>query len=438
MHENAGESLYITPICWTDDHARLLDVQFVDRDPILKPVPDFSSMSSKYPPRPSRIATDLTQDLTAILSPKATQFGSECIKQVMRTFFPATLSKAKSDEDLPLHFGDHVLKRAVRVAVSWKHPDNLGSSFDSAATRPSSPYGRIPSGSYESSGSQRSDRTIPSSQSTINQPILAYVNLAHLNMVRRNLYRVMPGPVDGDRWNTPVSNLQRLRSKRLVPASKGHDSYVVAVMLAIAQSQCYPARCSVSFSKSTSQGLAWGSAAETVSRQPIFKDVPIKILSHDNDTSEFVIYSAVLTACFIKRFANPSRAPDANDISNGGLKVEITRVPIWPVLGLKERLAKALGAEISGEACLQLPDTEIETWEPEYKIQLGSLKRSREVLSEVFNRSFDSDSGGSPVRAPSTSTSVDAGLGITVGSPPRSPRTPKRRRTQSISELEVC
>lgn len=441
MHEHSGESLFIIPICWTDAHARLLGVTFVDRDPVRKPVPDFNSVFSKYPPRPSRIATELSKDLTTILSSKSRPFGSQSIKQAMRTFFPTTLSKAKSDVDLELRFGNHTLKRAVRVAVLWKHPDSPGCSFDSATTKPMSSYDRIPSSSRKPSDSQISDWSFVGSQPPSDRPILAFVNRTHLTLVRRTLYRVMPGPQNGDQQNTPVSNLQKLRSKRLVPEDSDHDSYLVAIMTAIAQSQCYPSPLD-SASRSSSQKSSQGSSGptETSSLQPEFRDVLVRILSQDNDAAEFVVYNTIVTAAFLKRFSEPTKSPSADDLFNGGLEVDVTRVPIWPVLGLKERLAKALGTEIAGAECSQAVDAEIETWESEQerKMRLSTLKRRREALSDVFNTSFDSTDGGSPGMEPSSSVGIGSAMGITVASPPLSPRTPKRRRTQAINELEVC
>lgn len=435
MHDHSGESLFIIPICWADAHAKLLGVNFHDCDPVRKPVPDFNSLSAKYPPRPSRIATELSKDLTNILNSKSTPFYSESIKSAMGTFFPTTLTKAKSNVDLELRFGNHILKRAVRVAVLWKHPDSPGCSFDSAATKPASSYGRL-----ANSNSQVSEWSVPGSQSNSNRPILAFVNRNHLALVRRSLYRVMPGPDNGDTQNTPVSNLQKLRSKHLVPEHCDHDSYLVAIMLAIAQSQCYPpAPRSGSSSQRSSQGNL--KSTETTYSQPQFRDVPVKILSQDSDDADFVIYSTIVTTTFLKRFSDPTKAPAAGAL-NGGLKVDVTRVPIWPVLGLKERLAKALGPEVAGEELTQsVLDGDIETWESdqERKLRLSSLnnlKRGRDALSEVLNTSFESINGSSSATA--TAGLGAAGLGVTVASPPLSPPTPKRRRTQARSELEVC
>lgn len=435
MHDHQGESLYIFPICWTDAHARLLNVEFVDRKPIRKPVPDFNSFSAKYPPRPSRVATELSKDLTSILSTQPYNFDTASITQVMCTFFPNTLSKPKSSVDLELHFGNRVLKKAVRLSVLWKHPEASScASFDSATTKPASSYGKMPT-----SASQGSSWSSINSLPQPDKPLLAFINKSQLAMVRRNLYRVSPGPLDGDRQNTPVMNLQKVRSKKLIPEDGARDSYLVAIMVAIAQSQCYPPRMS---SKSPSQKSfrAWNTDLVS-SPQPDFKDVPVRLFSQDCETAEFVVYSTTVTADFLKRFADPMKAPSAEALHNGGLKVDVTRVPVWPVLGLKERLAQALGSEISGED-LRSAYEGIQTWESEVErsARMGSLKRGRDILSEVFNTSFDLDDDDSG-RRPSFSVpspSASAGLGITTASPSVSPRTPKRRRTEAKKELEVC
>lgn len=435
MHENQGESLFIIPICWQDQHARLLGVQWDHHPVVRRPVPDFNSMSSKYPPRPTKVATDLSRDLTTVLASEPSPLQIAALKSVMSTLFPATLSRARSDLNLEIRFGNQVLKRGVRVPIVWKQCDENSRSFDSASTKVASSYGRIPGSSQQSFASQCTEWSRSSSQSWSDQPVLAFINRTHLHQVRNNLYRVMPGP--NNSVNVPVDNLQKLRCKRLIPQNADQDSYLVAIMLALAQWQCYPQRSRRSSrwsSQNPSQASQPGQEASVP--QPEFRDVPVKIITQDQSAAEFVIYSAVVTAVFLERFACPSKAPKVADMRDAGLDIKVTRVQIWPVLGLKERLAKALGTEIAGDlACHDTADTDIETWETEQEraFRLGNLKRKREALSEVFNKSFESTEGGSPV-----TVGLDSGLGITVASPPVSPRTPKRRRTQSNTQLEVC
>ncbi|KAH8758001.1 hypothetical protein F5883DRAFT_385798, partial [Diaporthe sp. PMI_573] len=69
---------------------------------------------------------------------------------------------------------------------------------------------------------------------------------------------------------------------------------------------------------------------------------------------------------FLNRFAFPSKAPAVTEIQGRGLDIEVTRVRVWPVLGLKERLAQALGPQIAGDSAYHgTAGTDIETWETE-------------------------------------------------------------------------
>lgn len=442
MHDHAGESLFVTPICWTDKHAELLGAQFVDCDTIRAPVPDFSSMPSRYPPKPTELATRISKELSSILCPKAIPFCSDSIRSVMCTLFPDTLSVSKSDQELSLRCGSRIVKRAVRVCVLWENPsDDTGSSCDSAATKPASFPGRIPSSIFAKTPpkSQTSGATNLGSQSADSTPVLAFVDKNYLDTVRQNLYRVWPGPANGDRTNTPVSNLQKLRSKRLMPATACHDAYLVAVMVAVAQAQCYPRHSPNLSPKAWSQWSSQQSTNESAPPQPRFRDVAVRILSQDIANAELVVYNATVTAGLLRRFDDPAWAPSRfEDLQDSRLKIHVTRVPIWPLLGLKERLGQALGEEIAGEAWSRLGDAEIETWESNEQRgrRLASHKRKRAAVLEGPSQSLDAD--GAQVL--SSSANILSGLGITVASPPVSPLTPKRRRTaaQAVSELEVC
>lgn len=446
MHEHSGKALFVLPICWTDRHAHLLDARFVERDAIQKPVPDLNHMSSKYPSRPTKVAALISNELTNILSPQVTPSRNISIKSVMGTFFPATLSKPKSDQELSLLCGNRIVRRAVRVGVLWKHPNTVGTSFDSVATKLAISPGLDAASGYWPWGSQTSDAINFGSQLAPKPPILAFIDKTYLDTVRQTLYRVAPGPANGDRTNVPVTSLQKLRAKELAPATRAHDAYLVAAMLAIAQSLCYAKsssnRSSRSSSRSSSQSSTQGSTNEWLEPQANFRDVPIRILSQDANSAEFIVYNAIVRADLLRRFDDPSWAPCVEDLQSSGLEIKVTRVPVWPLLGLKERLAKALGEEIAGEACSRLPSTEIETWESEEEreLRLSSLKRKRAAVPDDCNQSFSSDGSGTAARELSTSASVVSNLGTAVASPPVSPRTPKRKRTttQTVSELEVC
>lgn len=123
---------------------------------------------------------------------------------------------------------------------------------------------------------------------------------------------------------------------------------------------------------------------------PSFHDLTLRILTHDTDTAEFLVYTGYITKEFLEKFHDPFKAPVSSDEeSKSGINIEFTRVPIWPILGLRERLGKALGQDVVGE----FDPTEIETWEADSE-QTGGGKRKREALSEVLNKSFDDESDG--------------------------------------------
>lgn len=128
---------------------------------------------------------------------------------------------------------------------------------------------------------------------------------------------------------------------------------------------------------------------------PNFRDLTLRILTHDIDTSEFLVYTGHITKEFLEKFHDPFKAPaGGDDATVSGIKIEFTRVPIWPILGLRERLGKALSQDIVG----QFDPEEIETWESEAEQKEG-VKRKREALSEVLNSSFDDDSEDEPALA---------------------------------------
>ncbi|KAJ4178364.1 hypothetical protein NW767_014877, partial [Fusarium falciforme] len=63
-------------------------------------------------------------------------------------------------------------------------------------------------------------------------------------------------------------------------------------------------------------------------------------------------------------FHDPFKAPPDeeddkdDDAAVSGFKIKYTRVPIWPILGLRERLGKAFGQDVVGSFN---PD-EMKTW----------------------------------------------------------------------------
>jgi hypothetical protein len=73
-------------------------------------------------------------------------------------------------------------------------------------------------------------------------------------------------------------------------------------MLAIAQWQCYRRRSTEPPQVSPQDSPMTSYAARNASLPHAeFRDVPVKIITQDHENTEFIIYSAVVTAVFLKR-----------------------------------------------------------------------------------------------------------------------------------------
>lgn len=418
MHDHAGASLFVLPPLWTDLHSEVLGVRWNEMPAIDKPVPDH------VPGRwlePSRTARALTSELHILVRPDKTaqrlQNKTTAMKRIMGALFPETLCRPKSNVDLSLYFGDRYWQKAVRVHCVWKTPSSTDMSFDSAPT-----------------DLLASTTVDPAVDYAPNKPLLAYMNLSQLKHVRKHMYRpAAPHPQTGK--NEPVNRLLHLRSKMLMPADPKQDPYIVSVLLAMAQAHFYKKKGSKSSSQSSTD-----STPKTTKRvkQPKFHDIKVQLITHDEydkregSDSNFFVYTAVVSAAFLNRFLHPEKC-FADAAGDDGLEITQTPVNFWPLLGLKERLAKALGREIAGDPGFGDPDY-IALWDQlldQSKCSLSatygppSLKRprpSRPVLSEVLNSSFEEEQPSSPDDRPVLSPSA------------------KRRRTGRLinPSLEVC
>ncbi|GAB1318293.1 HNH nuclease domain-containing protein [Madurella fahalii] len=417
MHDHAGASLYVVPICWTDLHSQLLGVNFVERPAITTPVPDLAAGRWL---EPSKMAQNLTSELHTLVRKEASPARAFCknraIKHIMSTFFPATLSRPKTGAELNLYFGQRVFKKVVRIPCLWKSPSGADISFDSCPTLPPTSFSQVPPGACDA-GTEYAQ----------NMPMLAYISRSQLAAIRKNLYGVVRGPANTP--NEPVARLQRLRSKMLIPANVEHDPYIVAILLAMAQAHFY--RDSSSRSSSQSQG---GVRNTIRMPPPSFRDIKVQVITHDEgneSTPNFVVYTAVVTATFLNRFMFPHKAPASQEDKDVAMGMDISYTPVsfWPILGLKERLAKALGREIAGDPMYGDPD-HIGLWdsllEPQHPpayptVTLKRRRTDRGPLAEVLNSSFEEEPPSSPDDRPVLS-----------------PAAKRRRTTRPVNPLEVC
>lgn len=352
MHDHQGTSLFVLPLCWTDLHTRLLGCRFVQLPPQKTPS---KSLSPKRTLRTSSKVIAMGRDLDVLMSmehPRSSLAKTKALRNLFATLFPRHLCKPKSNADLNLRFGNRLYTKATKAQVLWKHPD-ASMSFDSATTFASgrSPQQLMASMSFNVVG---------------DAPVLAYVSRSNLNHIRHNCFRVVMGP--NRTYNGAVHRLQTLRSKLLIPSNLDEDPHFVASIIALAQQTAYP-------------------EGPRISRVPP-KDVTVRLFTTSEEDEAFIVYTATVPAAFLMMFHEPDKAPKGN----AEVKIEYTHVPVWPVLGLKERLGQALGREIVGD----FDPRNIETFPDEEEeimsvAEVTSPKRRREVLSEVLNVSFSED-----------------------------------------------
>ena len=378
IRQNAGTSLFVRPICWTDLHAELLGARFEELPPCDTPLPVTlpGTPPSKGHMRPSQTIITLSEALTQILLPDAVHpiLCSNSIKTILMTLWPESFSKPQYLPELHLFFGGRVYRDSVRAQIMWNYPTAVEeikssySSFRTVTTRPADSF------------NHSTQQSTP--QNPVNLPMVCYIGKSQLASIRRNLFRVAPSPGRG--WNEPVWRLQQLRAKMLIPSNADHDAHFVGIFLAMAQKHFY-APPALSSRRDSPM-----SPDKKIPPCPNFQDITLRILTHDTETAEFLVYTGHITAKFLEKFHNPFKNPDDEE-QTSGIKIEYTRVPIWPILGLRERLGKALGEEVVG----QFNPEEVETWEVDReKHETG--KRKREVLTEVFNNSFSSESEDEP------------------------------------------
>ncbi|KAG6222294.1 hypothetical protein E4U26_005386 [Claviceps purpurea] len=332
LRQHAGESLYVRPMRWTDQHSKLLGARFVELPPCNTPRPRVDLSRPLYDSplanlKPSEVAMTLCEALCALLEPRGRRTYSTCgaVDMVLSTLWPDALSRSQFDSSQHVFYGDKVYKDALYPQVLWNYPGVLPPHTESCA------------------GSDSFTPTSP--HDPAHHPMMCYLSKSELAMARERFGHANPGP--GGHPNVPVERLLRNRAKALMPANPDHDAVFVGLFLAMAQRHFYGPPTPIS--RVIHRGVwepRW-EPSRAPPRRPPFENVKLRILTHDSDTAEFILYTASVTAEFLDRFYDPSGAP-LGDEQPSGMDIEYVRVPMWPVLGLRERLGTALGEEIVG------------------------------------------------------------------------------------------
>ncbi|KAI0143278.1 hypothetical protein BJ166DRAFT_87802 [Pestalotiopsis sp. NC0098] len=371
MHDHQGTSLFVLPLCWTDMHTQLLGCRFVKQPPQLTPVPPTHS-SPRRSPQTSETLVEIGRELDILMArdtPRNVMSKSRALKSIMSTFYPNHLAKPKSNAELGIRFGSRLYQKSARAQIAWKHHD-ASMSFDSATTWTSS---------------RNTSQLLASMNVKVANDayVLAYTSRSNLNFTRHNCFRIIQGPNRNP--NLPVLSLQKLRSKNLVPSNLDEDPYFVATIISLAQQQFY---------------LDGGRFNDQVSRE-----FTVRLFTTSEEDESFIVYTAKISADFMMKFHYPhlNRESDATY-----LNIEYKHVPVWPILGLKERLGQALGEDLVGFIdplnIETFPDEQDEQEEIVQEPKVTSPKRRRDIFTEVLNASFNEE------REPSSSDEI-SGMG---------------------------
>ncbi|KAI1293264.1 hypothetical protein F5Y03DRAFT_387983 [Xylaria venustula] len=365
LHDHAGLQLHVRPLGWTDLHAKLLNCRFVQLPPHDTPSPpsslsssspSFSSSPSLSPPQTPPAVSSIGKTLDLLMSPDKPELPkTRALGKLLADFYPKTLLYPLEQIDMDLRVGSRHYPLAVSCQLLFSpiYPNIDFASFDSITTLTSA-------------------SNTPGT--TIEPSMMAYVSRSHLDHTRRTCFKILSGPKGT--FNEPVHRLQVLRVKHILPKNPNEDSYFLAVMLAMAQKSVYPnIRSNAGF---------------------IPRNVKVHLLTIAEDENAFIVYTATVPAAVLSMFHDPIKSPKGSS----EIKVEYTQVPAWPVLGLKERLAKALSSEIVGDFDPTIMDSyeddAVGTKQPiavtnPSLCRSNSSKRKRWVFSEVLNTSFSED-----------------------------------------------
>ncbi|PWI65126.1 hypothetical protein PCL_07425 [Purpureocillium lilacinum] len=289
---------------------------------------------------PSKTITALCDALSQMLSPKATkEQKSAGAAQALSILWPGAFRACTSSPTLDLSLGHDVHRDIIRVDILWSLPSDgrsinrtssVGARKHLAGLHSPTPMGSKPS-----------------------MPKICYINRNMSAMKIHGRSRAARG-----KNNIPVRELPHRRVRSPNAADPDHYTQLAAIFLAMAQRHF-----------DDRQSILREGAPSAAS----FESVKLLIVTHeeigpDESESDFIIYSAHVTAAFVARFYAPYKAPPEQKGGVPGLNINCCRVQVWPILGLRERLGTALGEDIVGT----FDPVKIETWENSTHVGIGA------------------------------------------------------------------
>ncbi|WQF90387.1 hypothetical protein CDEST_15401 [Colletotrichum destructivum] len=295
--KNPRLRLFVKPKCWTHFHLDYLGVRFNDLTPCDNPAPPTSSQdtSPSYHRVPTKSALDLSNALTNMLGGETEEQRTKWIRTAMSQLYRGQLSCSKTT-GLHHYFGHRAYLNSCQAQVIWEATPSRSHCITSRESTPARTAGT--SGVFTR---PKAGRVITSSQ-----PILAYVDTRAVDAARRNTSRV-------ERHHTSVQELNEQCCKTYAPLNALQGPFLAGVILALAQRPFYD------------------------------EPMPPATKSHNSITISSL---GVVTEALLRKFYHPTENPQPTGEADG-MRIEYTRVPIWPILGLEERLGKALGRDIT-------------------------------------------------------------------------------------------
>lgn len=307
LHEYAGESLFVRPIMWTNAHLSAFGVKFVQLPPCQRPRP--VSSEGWRQPAPSSKLFRLTGNINMVLSMNKAAIGREpplnsanrlCgLNELFAIMYPdrKIICAPGKNHLLPLFVWGAPYPQVCNIEILW-HDEAKKST-------------------------------------------MGFLDKASLQFVRKS--RMFSVSSRNGVENTAVKELVRKRINLILPADRDADPYLAGAFVAMAQSRFYPASLET-------KRMALGVAKRTFRdlRMPKFTDTQLRILTTD-DGQTFSVYTATVTAKLLTALHCPIDKELRSGPDDFGMTIEHTKVDIFPLLGLKERLGKALGQDLVGD-----------------------------------------------------------------------------------------
>ncbi|SPO03611.1 uncharacterized protein DNG_06294 [Cephalotrichum gorgonifer] len=331
---NPRVRLFVRPMAWSEHHNQYLNITW-EEVPSPPPTPLLAVAMLEYRDKESALHVLLKK-----LFLPCTRNDAPICDVLPRLFPRSSILSLRADPfaELRVWFDSRVYRNTLRVECLWRYPYPYDMDPTQSFMTESTLDAYANSDDDDAPPKRVSESDVPPH---CGKPMLAYLGRDWLRGFRTRQMRVPQGPGHGP--NEPVARLCALQERHLAPDDPDRDPRFAAILIAMAQEHVYPA-CTT-----PPQRFA-GTVPPKIDSTPEFRDVAVRLMTHSYD-GDFIVYKATVTADYLRQFHNPLKATSPQVSGGGGqpaLEIQMTRVPDSPRTGLKERLAAALGGDITG------------------------------------------------------------------------------------------